>query len=178
MAVNTAAYGMYSQNVPLNDVVHTLNQAGFGNEDICMMLSPTHPIAAQVRDASLFNSERGTSTATAGLIGWLSEFGAVMIPTVGFFVRSHAFLHALMVARDAPALCGNARTLAGLGFRDDDAERFESQLRKLGVLVYVSCSESAKTSWACEVLRHSGAGEAAILDETEKTPAALAAAAA
>ncbi|MGA8270639.1 MAG: hypothetical protein WB919_03710 [Candidatus Sulfotelmatobacter sp.] len=178
MVVNTAAYGMYSQNVPLNDLVHTLNQAGFGNEDICMMLSPTHPVAELVRDASLFNSDRGTTAATAGLIGWLSEFGAVMIPTVGFFVRSQVFLQALMVARDAPALCGNARTLAGLGFSDGDAERFESQLRKLGVLVYVSCSESAKTSWACEVLRHSGAGEAAILEEGETITTAMAAAAA
>ena len=39
MALNkAAAYGMYSQDVALNDVVHTLNQAGFDNEDICMML--------------------------------------------------------------------------------------------------------------------------------------------
>src|SRR5208337_1583939 len=76
MAVNSAAaYGMYPQNVPLNEVVHTLNQAGFDNEYICMMLSPTHPIAALVRDASLFISERGTNAANAGLIGWLSEFG-------------------------------------------------------------------------------------------------------
>jgi len=178
MAVNTAAYGMYSKNVPLNDVVHTLNQAGFDNEDICMMLSPTHPIAALVRDASLFSSERETNAATAGLIGWLSEFGAVMIPTVGFFIRSQAFLHALMVARGAPALCGNANTLVGLGFYDDEADRFETQLRQLGVLVYVVCSESAKTLWACEVLRHTGAREAATLDEIEKVSEVAATAAA
>jgi hypothetical protein len=164
MALNTAAYGMYSQDVALNDVVHTLNQAGFDNEDICMMMSPTHPIAALVRDASLFNSERAADAATAGLIGWLSEFGAVLIPTVGFFIRSQAFFHALM-AREAPALCGNANTLVGLGFSDDDADRFETQLRRLGVLVYVSCAESAKTMWACEVLRHTGAHEAAMLQE-------------
>jgi hypothetical protein len=177
MAVNAAAaYGMYSQNVPLNDVVHTLNQAGFDNEDICMMLSPTHPVAALVRDASLFSSERGANAANAGLIGWLSEFGAVMIPTVGFFIRSQAFLHALMVAREAPALCGNARTLVGLGFSDDEADRFEAQLRQLGVLVYVACSESAKTQWACEVLRHTGAREAATLHESNSMSATTAAA--
>src|SRR5580698_10052646 len=107
MALNTAAYGMYSQDVALNEVVHTLNQAGFDNEDICMMVSPSHPIASLVREASLFNSERESNAVTAGLIGWLSEFGAVMIPTVGFFIRSQAFFHALM-SRDAPALCGNA----------------------------------------------------------------------
>jgi hypothetical protein len=172
MAFNTAAYGMYSQDVALNDVVHTLNQAGFGNEDICMMVSPSHPIAAMVRDASLFNSERESDAATAGVIGWLSEFGAVLIPTVGFFIRSQAFFHALMVAREAPALCGNTKTLVGLGFSDDEAERFESQLRQLGVLVYVSCSEHAKTLWACEVLRHTGANEAATLHESMAATAA------
>ncbi len=160
-----AAYGMYSHDVALKDVVHTLNQAGFENEDICMMLSPTHPIAALVRDASLFNSERESNAITAQLIGWLSGFGAVLIPTVGFFIKSQTFFHALMVSREGPALCGNARTLVGLGFSEDEADRFEDQLRKLGVLVYVSCPESARTMWACEVLRHTGAREAATLEE-------------
>src|SRR6202140_2208799 len=160
MALSTAAaYGMYSQDVALNDVVHTLNQAGFENEDICMVLSPTHPIAGLVRDASLFNSECESNAVTAGLIGWLSGFGAVLIPTVGFFIRSQAFFHALMVAREAPALCGNAKTLVGLGFSTEEAERFEDELSDLGVLVYVSCDEGAKTLWAREVLRHTGAHE-------------------
>jgi len=180
-AMNTnAAYAMYSHDVALNDVMRSLNQAGFDNEDICMMLSPTHPIASLVRDASLFNSEGDSSATTAALIGWLSEFGAVMIPTVGFFFRSKAFFHALMVARDAPALCGNPRTLINLGFSENEADRFESQLRQLGVMIYVSCSESAKMSWACEVLRHTGALEASTLgvsspDETIAVAATAAA---
>lgn len=166
MALNAAAaYGIYSQYVSLTDIVRDLNQAGFENEDICMMLSPAHPIASMVRDASLFNSEGETNAATAGLIGWLSEFGAVLIPTVGCFIRSQAFLHALMVAREAPALCGNARTLVELGFSEEDAKRFEAHLADLGVLVYVSCAEGAKTMWAREVLRHTGAHEAATLEE-------------
>ena len=132
MAVNAAAaYGLYSRDVVLTDIVRNLNQAGFENEDICMMLSPAHPIASIVRDASLFNTERETSAVTAGLIGWLSEFGAVLIPTVGFFIRSQAFFHALMVAREAPALCGNAKTLVGLGFSEEEAERFEDQIGDL-----------------------------------------------
>lgn len=171
MALNSpAAYAMYPHDVALNKVVDTLNQAGFKNEDICMMLSPTHPLAALVRDASLFNSERKSNDVTAALIGWLSEFGAVMIPTVGFFIRSQAFFHALMVARDTPALCGNSNSLAGLGFSDEEASRYESQLRRSGVLVYVSCSEPEKTSWACEVLRRTGACGAATLEERVNIP--------
>jgi hypothetical protein len=166
MSVNSAAaYGMYPQEVALHDVVHTLNQAGFENEDICMMLAPTHPIATIVREASILNAEREASAVTAGLIGWLSEFGAVVIPTVGFFIRSQAFFHALVVAKDAPALCGSTKTLVGLGFPENDAERFETQLREVGVLVYVSCAESAKTGWAREMLLRTGARETATLEK-------------
>jgi hypothetical protein len=178
MAANTAAaYGMYSQDVVLNDVVQTLNQAGFDNEDICMMVSPTHPIASVVRDASIFNTERESSALTAGLIGWLSKLGAVVIPTVGFFIRSRAFFHALMVSREAPALCGNARTLVGLGFSENEAERFESQLRHLGVLVYVSCPQKEKRFSAREVFQHTGAKEVAMLEESAIDGVAIAAAA-
>jgi hypothetical protein len=172
MALNTAAaYGIYSGDVTLTDIVRNLNEAGFENEDICMMLSPEHPIASIVRDASLFNTEKESSAVTAGLIGWLSEFGAVLIPSVGFFIRSQIFFHALMVAREAPALCGNAKTLVGLGFSEEEAERFEDKLGDLGVLVYVSCAEGAKTVWAREVLRHMGAQEAATLEERMSLPA-------
>ncbi len=172
MAVNTAAaYGIYSQDIALTDIVRNLNQAGFENESICMMLPPGHPIASIVRDASLFNAEKETSAVTAGLIGWLLEFGAVLIPTVGFFIRSQEFFHALVVAREASVLCGNARTLVGLGFSQEEAERFEDQLGNLGVLVYVSCAEGAKTIWAREVLWHTGAQEAATLEERMNTAA-------
>jgi hypothetical protein len=166
MAMNTAAaYGIYSQEFALADIVRNLNQAGFENESICMMLSPEHPIASKVRGASFFNADGESSALTAKLIGWLSEFGAVMIPTVGFFIRSQAFFHALMVARDAPALCGNARTLVGLGFTEREAQKYEEQLDQLGVLVYISCANDAKTDWAREVLRHTGAKEAATLEQ-------------
>lgn len=160
-----AAYGLYSQDVAVSEIVRNLNQAGFENEDICMMLPAAHPIASIVRGASLFNSEKAASSVTAELIGWLSEFGAVLIPSVGFFIRSQAFFHALMVTNNAPALCGNARTLVGLGFSEEEAERFEDQLGDFGVLVYVSCAEGAKTLWAREVLRHMGAQESATLED-------------
>jgi len=176
MALNTAAYGLYPQDVALADVVRTLNSAGFENESICMMLSPTHPIASLVRGASVFNSECKSDAVTTALIGWLSEFGAVMIPTVGFFIRSQIFFHALMVAQEKPALCGNSRTLSGLGFSDDEADRFENQLREVGVLVYVACPQSEKMTWACELLRHTGAREASTLDSHTATLAATAAA--
>jgi len=165
MENTAAAYGVYPNAVELAEVVHTLNAAGFENERMCLVLAPTHPIAAIVRDANILNHEREASAVTAGLIGWLSEFGAVLIPSIGFFIRSQEFFHALLVARDAPPLCGNSRTLAGLGFADIDAARLEGQMQQIGFLVYVASSEVARVRWALELLRITGAEESATLEK-------------
>jgi hypothetical protein len=160
---NPAAYGFYSHDVAIREVIRTLNQAGFGNEDICVMLSPTHPISTVVRDARILDPER-KPTPSAGMIGWLSKFGAVLIPTVGFFARSRPFFHAMMAGMDSPALCASSRTLVALGFPEFEAERFEGQLHRRGALIYISCAEAAKTNWAIQLLQHTGAKETATLD--------------
>ncbi len=171
----TAAYGMYPRNVALPDVVSALNQAGFGNEDICMVLSPAHPIATAVGDAKIGDGARAReeSAKSARMIGWFSEFGAVVIPTVGFFIRSQAFFRALLAEHNVPALSRGSRTLLGLGFSEDEAKRLGHQLCDVGALVYVSCKESAKDS-AIELLRRAGAREAASLGMAQVARAAAA----
>jgi hypothetical protein len=166
MAMNTpAAYGLYPHEVAPHEIIRNLNHAGFENGDICMMLSPAHPIATVVRDASILNPERRARASTAALIGWLSEFGAVVVPDAGVFINSQAFRHAFMGAKNA--LCGNSTTLVALGFPEDRAKRFEDALRQAGVLVYVSCPESEKANWAVELLQCMGAREAATLASQE-----------
>jgi hypothetical protein len=162
-----AAYGLYSQDVALREIVGTLNQAGFGNEDICVMLSPRHPVSIIVRDARILGPQRKTALS-AGMIGWLSKFGAVLIPTVGFFARSQAFFHAMMAGMDSPALCASSRTLVALGFAESEAGRFEDQLHRRGALIYVSCAEGAVTNWATQLLQRTGASEIGTLDKARK----------
>jgi hypothetical protein len=65
------------------------------------------------------------------------------------------------------SLSGNPKALVGLGFSEGDAERFGDQLREMGVLVYVACPGSATTTRAVEVLRRTGAHEAAALETHE-----------
>lgn len=155
----TAAYAMYSRDVELPEVVGALNQAGYGKEAICMVLSPAHPDASAVRDASAFNAEgpRG-----ARMIGWFSEFGAVIIPTIGFFIRSQAFFQAL-VSEQCPTLSRGSGTLVGLGFSPDDARRLGHALSDVGALVYVHCQSGTPLKAAVDVLRRMGAREAASL---------------
>lgn len=160
----TAAYGMYPRNVALPEVVGALNQAGFDNADICMVLSPAHPDAAAVSDASIYNSEPSTTATSVRMIGWFSGFGAVLIPTVGFFVRSQAFLEALFNEQAPSSLSRGSKALLGLGFSPDDAERLGHQLCDVGALVYVSCRECGKADGAIDLLRNAGAREAASFD--------------
>jgi hypothetical protein len=173
--MGSAAYAFYPQNVALHEVLQTLGQAGFDKESICMMLSPKHPITTIVRDSSTHGIEQPEKNAvTAGLIGWLSEFGAVLMPTFGFFIRSREFFHALVVEQDSLAGCGQHGTLAGLGFADDDAKRYARQLRDVGVMLYVTSPETARTHWALELLRATGAQEAGLLGSEVAFPAAVA----
>ena len=173
MSVNgTAAYGMYPRNVALPEVVYALNRAGFENEDICMVLSPAHPVATVVRDAKILDANLEESASSARMIGWFSEFGAVVIPTVGFFIRSQAFFHALLIEQNFPAMSRGSRTLVGLGFSEDEAKRLGHQLCDVGAMVYVSCPEDAKANSAIELLRRAGAREAASLGMAKAAEAA------
>jgi hypothetical protein len=157
----SAAYAIYSDPIAPNEVLQTLIGGGFDKEDICMVLSAKHPIATIVRESSTQSFEREANVVTAGLIGWLSEFGAVVIPTFGFFIRSREFFHTLIVGRDAP--CGSDGTLTALGLPAEDSGRFEDEMREGGVFLYVSCNETAQTQWALELLRAAGAEEAGLL---------------
>ena len=161
----TAAYGMYSRHVALPDVVYALNQAGFTNQDICMVLSPAHPDAAPIHDASTVNVPGDDSTLSARMIGWFSKFGAVVIPTVGLFIRSQAYFQALLSEENVPALSQGCRTLIGLGFSQDDAKRLGHRLCDVGALIYVSCKEGDKTNRVIDLLRRTGAQEAASVEK-------------
>ena len=171
LANEAAAYGVYSRHIALSDIVSTLNRAGFENEDICMILSPAHPMASLVRDARIESANLQDGAAGANMIGWFSEFGAVVIPTVGFFIRSQAFLHALLFEDDGSALGGGSKALAGLGFSNDDARRLGPQLGDVGALLYVACPEPASADSAIELLIRSGAKEAAGVGSAKTTMA-------
>lgn len=160
----SAAYGTYPENVALNQVLQALGDAGVEKESICLLLSPAHPIATTVRESSARPFEHEANVVTASLMNWLTELGAVVIPTYGFFVRSRKFLHALGVDRNSVSRFGHRGTLVSLGFSTEDAKRFEDHVRDVGVLVYVACSEMAQTRWALELLRVTGAEEAGMVE--------------
>jgi hypothetical protein len=136
-----------------------------------MVLSPAHPDAGIFHDTTNYVTGAGGAT-TARRIRWFSEFGAVVIPTVGVFVRSQAFLKALFTEKNSSALSRGSRTLVDLGFSTDEAKRLGQQLCDMSALVYVSCAENARATNAIELLRRTGAQEAASLGAIQAAAAA------
>ena len=126
-----------------------------------MVLSPAHPNAVPLHDAAAFNVPEADSTLSARMIDWFSKFGAVVIPTVGLFVRSHAYLQALLNDENVPSVSQGCRTLLGLGFSQDDAKRLGHRLCDVGALIYVTCKEADKAKRVIELLQRTGAQEAA-----------------
>ena len=138
-----------------------------------MVLSPAHPDAAPLHNAARFDAPEVDRTMTARMIDWFSRFGAVVIPTVGLFVRSHAYLQAFLDEQNVPSLSQGSKTLIGLGFSEDDAKRLGTRLSDVGALVYISCNESDKATGAIDLLRRTGAQEAACV-KSHKAAAATA----
>jgi hypothetical protein len=159
----TAAYGIFPMDIRLDEVVASLNSAGFGSEDICVFLPPAHPIADGVRNMKAAASDLSAEAGLARMISWLSTFGGVVIPGVGFFVGSREYLHAL--TKTELTVGGDGGLLTSLGIAHEAAARYAARVCRDASLVFVSCDGSAQSEWAREILRRLRAEEVRLLGE-------------
>jgi hypothetical protein len=150
----------------LEEVVSSLNAAGFESVDICVFLPPTHPISAGVRNmkaASVDVSEEAAQTIT-----WLATLGGVVIPGVGRLVGSREYLQALAQSDSRIEDTGRGGVLASLGIPAEAAARYEARVRLDASLVFVSCDGAAGSEWAREILRRLRAEEVRSLGEFDR----------
>jgi hypothetical protein len=169
--INTAAFGLYPGNADLEYLVEELNHSGFHNESICVLLPETHPSAEALK---MGITSPDSAAEIEEVVAWLTRFGAVVIPGVGFFVAGRNFLGALLGARCATRKCSGV--LLELGIPEPDAQRYEDNVDNGGVLVYVNCKGIAHAQLARDTLRRAGAEEASWLnrwrDEVGRRPLA------
>lgn len=166
--IKTAAFGLFPSETRLEEVVTSLNSAGFESEHICVFLSPEHPIADGVRSMKATAANFSSEPDLAQTIVWLSTFGGVLIPGVGFFVGSAEYLRALARPDSHPQASINGAVLTSLGIPKAAAARYEERLRRDASLVFVSCDDSARSEWAREILRRMRAEEVCLLEEFDR----------
>ncbi len=156
-----AAYAVYSRAIELQGIVGALNQIGFRNDEICLLLAPGHPIAAQMRD---IRTLADTSAGLESLVSWLTRLGAVVISNLAFFVRSADYLHALADTPISTKATGHLAALANLGIPESETGRLGSLISNGAGLVFVNCRRTAQSEPALEIFRKTGAEEISGLD--------------
>jgi hypothetical protein len=165
----TAAYAIYPMAVEIDQIIDALNGAGCRDEDLCLLLTPTHRLAQAVKDARAAAKVLNSDPTMSGLLQWLSRFGAVIIPGVAFFVSSRVFLRAVLAPCPATHNSAYADSLIGLGLPPQEADRYGHRLRLDAIVLFVCCSGAARAHWIRELLRTTGAEEAACLQEAVGT---------
>src|SRR5271163_2598687 len=130
-------------------IVDDLNEAGFPNNDISVLL----PDKTGTRDfAHKYNTKAPEGAATGGVtggvvggaLGWLVGIGALAIPGVGPFIAAGPIMAALRGAAVGGAVGGIAGALIGMGIPEFEAKRYEGKIRSGNVLISVHTEDGEK----------------------------------
>jgi hypothetical protein len=169
---NTAAFGLYPDQVAVADGVEALKRAGFRNTDISVLFPEnvgTKDFAHEKHSKAPEGAVAGASTGAiiGGALGWLVGIGALAIPGIGPFIAAGPIVAALSGIGAAGVVGGMAGALIGVGIPEYEAKRYEGRIRNGGILVSVHCDNSDWTKRAREVLEHTGAQDIATSNESK-----------
>src|ERR1051325_4266884 len=97
---NTAAFGIYSGRLDVEDAVDALKAAGYRNTDISVLFSEnvgTKDFATEKHTKAPEGATTGAGTGAVigGALGWLAGIGALAIPGVGPFIAAGPIMAAL-----------------------------------------------------------------------------------
>jgi hypothetical protein len=109
----------------------------------------------------------GTSGAVVGgVLGWLVGIGALAIPGVGPFLAAGPIMAALAGVGVGAAVGGITGALVGFGVPEFEAKRYETRLRKGGILISVHADSHEWMGRAKAILEHSGAEDISSASES------------
>ncbi|MGH7871119.1 MAG: DUF3341 domain-containing protein [Candidatus Binatia bacterium] len=159
---NTAAFGIYSNQVGLEECLVSLREADFRKEDISVL----YPDNVGTKDFAHEKSTKapegasagaGTGAVIGGILGWLAGIGAIVIPGVGPFIAAGPIMAALAGVGAGGVLGGITGSLIGLGIPEYEAKRYEGRIKKGGILISVHCDDANWTKKAKTILLETGA---------------------
>ncbi|MGA8437643.1 MAG: DUF3341 domain-containing protein [Candidatus Sulfotelmatobacter sp.] len=171
MATMRSVFGVYSTRTNVESAVTALKDSGFANSDVSVLLPENVRTGELATDRSTKAPEGaavglGSGAAVGGALGWLVGVGALAIPGIGPVIAAGPLLAALAGIGIGGAVGGFAGSLVGLGISEYEAQKYEGQLLKGGILVAVRCETPQQANRAKEVLVSSGAQDVATSRET------------
>src|ERR1051326_5334144 len=159
---NTAAFGLYTNRVQVEQGVESLLAARFRKEDISVLfpnIEGTKDFAHRKNTKAPEGATAGVSAggAVGGTLGLLVGLGALAIPGLGPFIAAGPIMAALAGMGVGGAVGGLAGALIGMGIPESEAERYEGRVKDGGILLSVHSDDSAWTKKAKEILERTGA---------------------
>jgi ActD protein len=169
---NTAVFGIYHNQIGVENAVDALRQEGFRNTDISVLF-PENEGTKDFAHEKNTKAPEGTATgATSGAvigggIGWLVGIGALAIPGLGPFIAAGPIVAALAGAGAGGVVGGLTGALIGMGIPEYEAKRYEGRVKEGGILLSVHSDDSEWTKKAKEILERTGAQDVSSTGEAK-----------
>ena len=167
---NTAAFGLYSHRLQVEEAIDTLLGARFRKEDISVLF----PDNEGTKDFALEKSTKapegvtagaGAGGAIGGTLGLLVGLGALIIPGLGPLIAAGPIVAALAGIGAGGAVGGFVGALVGMGIPEYEAKRYDGRIRQGGILVSIHCDSSEWVGRATDILKQTGAEDIATAGE-------------
>ena len=169
---NTAAFGIYPDQMSVGEAVDALKRSGFRNTDISVLFPENvgnKDLAHEKHTKAPEGAVAGASTGAiiGGALGWLAGIGLLAVPGLGPFIAAGPIVAALSGIGAGGAVGGFAGALIGVGIPEYEAKRYEGRIRSGGILLSVHCDNSDWTKRAKEILEHTGASDISTTSEAK-----------
>src|SRR6185295_14824067 len=126
---NTAAFGIYSNRMGVENAVDRLRMEGYRNTDISVLFPENVGTKDFAHEKNTKAPEGAVAGGTSGALiggtlGWLVGIGAVAIPGLGPFIAAGPLIAALAGVGAGGAVGGMTGALIGLGIPEYEAKRY------------------------------------------------------
>jgi hypothetical protein len=166
MAQNKSVFGVYASREATENGLTALQNAGFASSDVSILLPENLGPRELVTQKETKAPEGTAGAVVGGALGWLVGIGALAIPGLGPFIAAGPIMAALAGIGAGGVVGGVVGGLVGLGIPEYEAKRYETRLRKGGILLSVHCDTSDEIKRAEQLLEQTGAEDIASSGES------------
>src|SRR3954469_13409109 len=169
---NTAVFGIYRDQLGVEDAVGALGAAGFRKTDISVLF-PENQGTKDFAHEKHTKAPEGTATGAGtgavigGTLGWLAGIGALAIPGVGPLIAAGPIIAALTGVGVGGAVGGVTGGLVGMGIPEYEAKRYEGRIKSGNILLSVHTDDSKWRDKAEVILKNTGAEDISSTSEAK-----------
>ena len=152
---------MTQDRAQAEQIVSALRDGNFSNTGVSIVLPDVAPPQTLQPVEDNKSSEgaaigAGTGVVAGGVLGWLAGVGALTLPGIGPFLAAGPIVAALSGAAVGGTVGGVAGGLTGLGFSDDEVNRYLGRIKEGHALVAVHSDDAAELERARDLFARFG----------------------